>query len=406
MTVRQNDASTAASGLRFGASAETIRSEDAPLVTGRGRFTDDVELPGQAHAAFVRAAVAHAHIRSIDAASASRKPGVLAVITARDLAGEKVGAIAPAAIFPGRDGKPMRVAKIPVLAAKRVRYVGEPVAIVVAETLHQAQDAAEAVAVDYDPLPAASDVTGATAQDATAIWDDAPHNVALDWEDGDAAAVEAAFARAAHVERVRLIDTRLAPSAMEPRVALASYDGETQRFTLIAPTQGVAMVRKQLAEGVFNVPLGQVRIITHDVGGGFGMKVQTYAEYAGLLCAARQVGRPVKWCATRLESFLTDTHGRDGVLEAELALDAEGRFLALRARTAVGIGAYTSTFAAIFATANTKNCLSSVYVIPAIHIGVRMVFTNAAPLGPYSGAGRPQTNNMIERLIYSAARAM
>jgi carbon-monoxide dehydrogenase large subunit len=191
---------------------------------------------------------------------------------------------------------------------------------------------------------------------------------------------------------------------MEPRAAIASFDGG--RYTLIAPTQGVAVVRKILAEAVFKVPPNQIRILTHDVGGGFGMKVQAYSDYAALLYAARRVGRPVKWCATRLESFLTDTHGRDGILEAELALDATGKFLGLRVRTFVGIGAYTTTFAAIFSTANTKNCLSSVYVIPAIHIGVKMVLTNAAPLGPYRGAGRPEAIYLLERLIDKAARAM
>ena len=292
-----------------------------------------------------------------------------------------------------------------MLAVDRVRYVGEAVAVVVAETLHQAQDAAEAVQVDLHVLPAAADVERAMAPGAPTIFAEAPDNVVLDWEDGDSAAVNEAFARAAHVERVRLVDTRLAPSAMEPRAAIASYDAGSQRYTLIAPTQGVAVVRKVLAEGVFNVPPSQIRIVTYDVGGGFGMKVQAYADYAALLCAARRVGRPVKWCATRLESFLTDTHGRDGLLEGELALDAEGRFLALRVRTYVGLGAYTSTFAAIFATANTKNCLSSVYVIPAIHIGVKMVLTDAAPLGPYRGAGRPEAIYLIERLIDAAANA-
>ena len=244
------------------------------------------------------------------------------------------------------------------------------------------------------------------AQDAPTIWQNAPGNIALDWEDGDMAAVDTAFARAAHVERVRLIDTRLAPSAMEPRAAIASFDAQSGRYTLIAPTQGVAVVRKVLAEGVFKIPVNQIRILTRDVGGGFGMKVQAYSDYAALLCAARRVGRPVKWCATRLESFLTDTHGRDGVLEAELALDDRGKFLGLRVRSCVGIGAYTTTFAAIFSTANTKNCLSSVYVIPAIHIGVKMVLTNAAPLGPYRGAGRPEAIYLIERLIDKAALAM
>jgi carbon-monoxide dehydrogenase large subunit len=250
-----------------------------------------------------------------------------------------------------------------------------------------------------------SDVTRALSKDAPQLWPEAAGNIALDWEEGDAAAVDAAFARAAHVERVRLLDTRLAPSAMEPRAALATYEPESQRYTLIAPTQGVAVVRKILTEAVFKVPAEKIRVLTHDVGGGFGMKVQTYPEYAALLYAARRVARPVKWTATRLESFLADTHGRDGVLEGELALDADGRFLALRARTYVGIGAYTTTYVAIITTWNTKNCLSSVYKFPAIYFNTNVVLTNAAPMGPYRGAGRPEALYLIESLIDRAARA-
>jgi carbon-monoxide dehydrogenase large subunit len=394
------------SWLRFGSAGDGIRSEDAPLLTGRGQFTDDLNVANQTHAAFVRASVAHAVVRNVDGRRAAKMPGVLAVITGHDLAATNVGHIPPIASFNGRNGKSMVQATMPVLATDRVRYVGEALAIVVADTAHQARDAAEAVQVELDALAAASDVERAMADAAPEIWPGAPGNVVLDWADGDSAAVDAAFARAAHVETVRLADTRLAPSAMEPRAAIASFDAQSGRYTLIAPTQGVAVVRKVLAEGVFKIPPSQIRVVTHDVGGGFGMKVQAYSDYAAMMFAARQVGRPVKWCATRLESFLTDTHGRDGVLEAELALDASGKFLGLRVRTYVGIGAYTTTFAAIFSTANTKNCLSSVYIIPAIHIGVKMVLTNAAPLGPYRGAGRPEAIYLIERLIDKAARAM
>jgi carbon-monoxide dehydrogenase large subunit len=391
--------------LRFGSARDTLRSEDTPLVTGQGRFTDDLTVPGQAHAAFVRAAVAHAHIRSVETAAAGRMPGVLAVVTGRELAAAGIGAIAPLAILTGRDGQPMFTTKMPVLAADCVRFVGEPVALVVAETLAEALDAAEKVEVEYDHLTAVSDVARAMAADAPLLWPEAAGNIALDWEEGDAAAVDAAFARAAHVERVRLLDTRLAPCAMEPRAAIATFDRQTERYTLIAPTQGVAVVRKILAEAVFKVPADKIRVLTHDVGGGFGMKVQAYPEYAALLYAARRTGRPVRWCATRLESFLADTHARDGMLEGELALDADGRFLALRARTWVGIGAYATTYAAIITTWNTKNCLSSVYAIPVIHFGNKMVLTNAAPLGPYRGAGRPEAIYLVERLIDAAARS-
>ena len=398
--------SHATAALRFGRLGNGARTEDEPLVTGRGRFTDDIYVDQVCYAAFVRARVAHGVIRAIDTDAASRMPGVLAVFTGADLKAAGLGPIPPAASIAGRDGKPMYVAPIPVLAHERVRYVGEAVAMVVAETALQAQDAVEAIEVTVDDLLPHPSVERALEAEADPIWPDAADNVALQWEDGDAAAVDAAFSRAAHVARVRLLDTRVAPSAMEPRTALSMWDPGQERYTLTAATQGVAMVRKLLAEGVFKIAPDKIRVLTADVGGGFGMKVQTYAEYAALLYAARRVGRPVKWCATRLESFLTDTHGRDGILEGELALDAEGKFLALRARTAVGIGAYTSTFAAIFTTTNTKNCLSSVYRIPAIHFGVKVVLTNATPLGPYRGSGRPEAIYIIERLIDVAARAM
>jgi carbon-monoxide dehydrogenase large subunit len=391
--------------LRFGSDRDARRTEDGPLLTGRGRFTDDLSVPGQAHAAFVRAQVAHAELRVVDVSRAAKMPGVLGIYTGRDLAADGLGAIPPAVLLPGRGGRPMFAASMPPLAVTRVRYAGEPVAIVVAETAAQARDAAEAVIIEATELPVVSSVERALAPGAPVIWPEAPGNIALDWTDGDAVAVNAACARAAHIERVRLLDPRLAPAALEPRAAIGTWDAATERYTLIASTQGVAIVRRLLAEFVFKVPPPHIRVLTYDVGGGFGMKTQAYPEYAALLYAARRVGRPVRWCATRLESFLADTAGRDGVLEGELALDGAGRILALRVRTRVGIGAYTSAFAAIFATNNTKNCLSSVYAIPAIQIDVQMALTNAAPLGPYRGAGRPEALYLVERLLDGAARA-
>ena len=388
---------------RFGG-AQGWRREDDALITGRGRFTDDVSLPGQAYAAFVRSPQGHAELRGVDAAAARAMPGVLAIFAGADTAADGLGGIPPAATLPSRDGRPMVAAPIPVLASGRVRHVGEAVAMAVAETPQQALDAAERVELDLAPLPAAADVARALAADAPKIWPDAPDNVSLHWADGDEAALEAVFAEAVHVVKLRLHDTRVAPSALEPRAALGAWDAAAGRYELIAGTQGVAMVRRLLADHVFQVPRERIRVRTHDVGGGFGMKVQTYPEYAALLYAARKLGRPVKWTASRLESFLADTHGRDGLLEGALALDAEGRFLGLRMSSAVGIGAYVSTFAAIFTTTNTKNCLSSVYAIPRIAFDIRMVFTNAAPLGPYRGAGRPEAIYLIERLIDEAAR--
>jgi carbon-monoxide dehydrogenase large subunit len=394
------------STARFGSDHGTLRSEDAPLLTGNGRFTDDLNVPGQAYGVFVRAPISHAAIRAVDLAAACAMPGVIGAWSGKDAAADGLGAIPPVAVFPGRDGKPMFAAAMPVLAAERIRYAGEPVALVVAGTLAQAQDAAEAVRIDYDELPSAPDIERALASNATAIHAQRPGNIALDWTDGNAAGTDEAFGKAAHIERVRLADTRLAPVSMEPRSGIGAFDPASGRYTLIASTQGVAIVRKLLAEGVFKVPLATIRVLTHDVGGGFGMKAQAYPEYGAILYAARKCGRPVKWCNSRVESFLSDSAGRDGILEGELALDAKGRFLALRMRNLVGIGAYTTQYAAIFATMNTKNCLSSVYRIPAISIDVKMVLTNTAPLGPYRGAGRPEAIYLIERLIDGAARRL
>jgi carbon-monoxide dehydrogenase large subunit len=389
--------------LRFGVT-QGQRPEDHALLIGRGRFTDDVNLDGQTYAAFVRAPVGHADIRTINTAAARAMPGVVGILTGADVAADGLGGLPPALAIPGLDGAQMVAPPMPILAFDRVRYVGESVAIVIAETPEQALDAAEAVELDLGELPAASDVTRALSPGAQAIWSEAPNNVALDWAHGDTQAVEAAITNAAHVARLHLTDTRVAPSAMEPRAAIGAWDPKEARYTLLACTQGVAIVRRLLADHVFEVPRSDIRVITHDVGGGFGMKVQAYADYGALLWAARKFERPVKWAASRLESFLCDTHGRDGLLEGELALDSEGKFLGLRVSAAVGMGAYISTFGAIFATMNTKNCLSSVYAIPAIEIGVKMVFTNAVPLGPYRGAGRPEAIYLIERLIDEAAR--
>ena len=391
---------------RFGSDHGTLRSEDEPLLTGTGRFTDDLNAPDQAYAVFVRASVSHAAIRIVETTQARAMPGVLGVFTGRDLANDGLGTIPPVAVFPGRDGKPMFAASMPPLAVDQIRYVGEGVAVVVAQTLAQALDASEQVTIDIEELSSAPNVERALAADAVPIHEARPGNIALDWTDGNAASTDAAFSSAAHIERVRLDDTRLAPVSLEPRSGIGMWDEAKQKYTLIASTQGVAVVRKLLAEGVFKVPLNTIRVLTHDVGGGFGMKAQCYPEYAAILYAARKVGRPVKWCNTRMESFLSDSAGRDGILEGELALDARGKFLGLRMRNLVGLGAYTTQYAAIFSTMNTKNCLSSVYRIPSISLDVRMILTNTAPLGPYRGAGRPEAIYLIERLIDGAARAM
>jgi carbon-monoxide dehydrogenase large subunit len=389
--------------LRFGAHGGE-REEDGPLLTGQGRYTDDLRLPGGVHAAFVRATSAHAHVRRIERSEALAQPGVLCVLTGEDAAAAGLGDIAPAVLMPGSDGRMMVGPAVPVLA-RTVRHVGEAVALVVATTAAQAQAAAALVEVQFDELPVAATVPKALAAGAPQLWPQAPGNVALDWSHGDTAAVDAAFATATHRVALQVQMPRVAPSALEPRAAIAEYDAASGRYTLTAGTQGVAVVSKILAEQVFKIAPEQLRVRTPDVGGGFGMKVQPYAEYAALLLAARHCGKPVHWCASRLESFLSDTHGRDGLLDGELALDAEGRFLALRVHSRVGIGAYASTYAAIIATNNTKNCLSSVYRIPAIQMRAQLVLTNASPLGPYRGAGRPEAIYLVERLIEAAAHA-
>ena len=391
---------------RFGSDAGAQRSEDEPLVTGKGQFTDDLNFPGQAYAAFLRAPVGHAKISSVDTAEAHAMPGVVGIFTGADLVADGIGGIPPVAIGVGREGKPMVTAAMPPLVHDHIRYVGEPIAIVVAESLRQAMDAAERIELNYEVLPSASHVSEAMAAGAELLHANAAGNLAMDWTDGDAKAVEAAFAQASHIEKVKLEDTRVAAVAMEPRAAVGQWDAKADKYTLTATTQGVAVVRKLLAEGVFKIPLEKLRVLTPDVGGGFGMKAQTYPEYAAVLYAARKTGRLVKWRAMRMESFLADSAGRDGVLEGDMAFDNDGKILAFRVRNAVGLGAYTTQYAAIFSTMNTKNCLSSVYRIPAIAIDVKMVFTNAAPLGPYRGAGRPEAIYLIESLLDNAARKL
>lgn len=392
--------------IRFGSDSGAHRSEDEPLVTGQGQFTDDINIPGQTYAAFLRAPVGHAVVNRVEISEALAMPGVVGIYTGADLVADGIGGIPPVAIGVGRDGKPMIAAAMPPLVNDRIRYVGEPVAIVVAETLRQALDAVEKVEINYDHLESASHVNTAMADSAELLHANAPGNLAMDWTDGDGSAVETAFAQAAHIEAVRLEDTRVAAVAMEPRAGIGQWDPASERYTLTATTQGVAVVRKLLAESVFKIPLEKIRVMTPDVGGGFGMKAQTYPEYAALLYAARKTGCPVKWRATRMESFLADSHGRDGVLEGDMAFDKHGKILGFRVRNAVGIGAYTTQYAAIFSTMNTKNCLSSVYRVPAITIDVKMVFTNAAPLGPYRGAGRPEAIYLVERLLDNAARKL
>ena len=381
------------------------RVEDEALLRGRGRFAADARDPGQAYAYFVRSPHAFARIRGVDIGEAQRAPDVLAVLTAPDMA--DVGSISRAVPQKGRDGTPLKIPHRPALAGERVLHAGEPVALVVAETSAAAQDAAELVDVAYDELPLAVDLRAAAAADAPQLHPEAPGNLAIDFalggEPETRRALDEAFRHATHVARVSLVNQRVVVASMEPRGATAAYDAAKDSYVLRCGSQGVTMLRDQLV-GVLGFERERLRVVTDDVGGGFGMKAPAYPEYAALLVAAKRVGRPVHWMSTRSEAFVTDQQARDTITDAELALDAEGRFLALRVSVLAAMGAYITSHGAFIATSNFARCLSSVYRIPRIAAGIRCVFTNTVPTGPYRGAGRPEANYAIERLIDEAAR--
>ena len=391
------------------AKATYFRIEDEALLRGRGRFTDDLKSAGAAYACFVRSPHAHAKITAVDGTAARALPGVTAIITAADLVDEGYATVTGPSPMKGRDGMPIAVPQRPALAGERVNHVGEPVALVVAETLQAAEDAAEQVAVDYAPLTAVTDVVRAAAADAPRLHPEAPGNLALDWaapQDADgsiAARVEEAFADAAHVARVELVNQRLVAASLEPRGATASYDAQADRYTLICGTQGVASIRNQIVAAMRLEP-DRLRVLTEDVGGGFGMKASSYPEYVALLYAARRSGRVVHWVATRSESFLSDHQGRDSLWEGELALDAEGHFLALKVDGRANVGAYLTGVGAVCSTVHIAGCLPSVYDIPLASLRSRCYVTNTLPIGAYRGAGRPEANYLLEQLIDEAAR--
>ncbi|NVO17518.1 MAG: xanthine dehydrogenase family protein molybdopterin-binding subunit [Rhodoplanes sp.] len=386
---------------RFAVGQPVPRTEDPVLVRGTGRYTDDVALPGQAYAAMVRSPHAHGLLRGIDAEVARKMPGVLAVYTAADLAG--YGTLRCAPPLANHDGSAMTKPPRPALAAERVRFVGDPVAVVVAETAFQARDAAESVTLDIEPLPAVTTTTQALAPDAPRLYDEAPGNVALDWRSGDVAKVAEAFAGATHVVRLDLTISRVVVVAMEPRAAVAAYDGDSGRYTLHLACQGAFGMRGQIAE-LMKVPADKVRILTGHVGGSFGMKSAAFPEYVCVLHAARALGRSVKWTEDRSASFLSDTHGRDQERTAELALDADGRFLALRLTGHADMGAYLGLISPLPPTVNALKNVASVYRTPLIEVRTLCCFTNTTPVAAYRGAGRPEGNYIMERLIDVAAR--
>lgn len=390
---------------KYGVGQPVRRKEDDTLVRGKGRYTDDFNLPGQAYAYIVRSTHAHAVIRGIDTAAAKAMPGVLGVWTGTDLNAAGYGPFTCGLPLKNRDGTPLLQTNRMALATDKVRFVGDPVAFVVAETLAQARDAAEAVAVDVDPLPVVTDPAEAAKPGAPQLYDHIPNNVALDYHYGDMEKVNAAFASAAHVVKLDIENTRVAVVSMEPRVGLASYDKKTERYTIQVPTQGVAGNRANLAKNL-KVPNEKVRILTGNVGGSFGMKNINYPEYMCILFAAKELGRPVKWLDERSTSFLSDSHGRAQKIHAELALDAEGHFLATKLSGYGNVGAYITGVAPGPLSLNTGKNFSSVYRTPLMGIDIKVVLTNTTLMGAYRGAGRPEANYYMERLIDRAADEM
>jgi carbon-monoxide dehydrogenase large subunit len=383
------------------------RLEDGPLVRGLGRYAADAPMAGEAQAYFVRSPQAFADIRSIDATAAKAVPGVLCVLTAADMEG--IGNLSQHPPLAGRGGQKLIVPHRPALAGKTVRHVGEAVAVVVAETLIAAQDAAELVAVDYQESAPAIDLREAIREGAPQLWPEAPGNIAVDWPglaadpDANASEVDRIIASAAHVARVAVVHQRIMVQSMEPRGATASYDPADDSYYLRCCSQSARALRDGLAP-ILGVPNQRLRVVTEDVGGAFGLKTGPYPEYLAILLAARKIGRPVHWMSNRAEAFLSDNHARDAFSDVELALDERGKFLVLRVRHLGNMGAYMGAIGANIQTVNLTRCFPGMYDIPRIDMGVRCVFTNTTPTAPYRGAGRPEANFILERVVDEAAR--
>jgi carbon-monoxide dehydrogenase large subunit len=393
--------------MKFGIGQPVRRFEDLRLITGGGRYTDDVVLPAMTRAFVLRSPVAHARIKRIDTQSARAMPGVLLVATGEDIRADGLGDVPCVIPLNNRDGTPRHDTPRPVLAVGKVRHVGQPVALVVAETLLAARDAAEAIEIEYDELPAVAEAKDAVKPGAPLLFDDIPNNVVFDWDNdmGNAKATEAAFARAARVVSLELVNNRVVVNSMEPRNAIGDYDQASGRSTLYTATQGPHFVRDPLADIVLKQPKDRLRLITPNVGGGFGMKAFVYPEHALVVWAARKIGRPVKWQEDRSEGFVSDNQGRDHTTRAELALDADGRFLGLRVSILANVGAYLSPFGCFVPTRST-DLVSGLYVFGAIHVNVKGVCTNTVPVCAYRGAGRPEAAYLLERLVDAAAREL
>jgi len=387
---------------KFAVGQSVRRLEDPRLLRGFGRYSDDVSLAHQAYAVVVRSPHAHAAIRSVDTSVARKASGVLVVLTGADLAADGLGDLPTDKTRKRRDGSPAFATPRPALVRDRVRHVGDPVAFVVAETPEQAVDAAELVAVDYEPLPAVAATADAARPGAPAVWAEAPDNVAFVWEAGNKDAVARAFAGAAHVTHLDFVVSRVAAAPLEPRGAVGEWDRRAGRYTLHTGIQAPHGLRQLLADQVFRVPQSHLRVVTGEVGGSFGMRSGVYPEHVLVLWAAKRLGRPVKWTSDRREGFVTDEHGRDNVSTAELALDANGKFLSLRVGITLNVGAYLTPRSAGPGTNNVGG-VAGVYTTPAIHVQTTGVYSNTTPTGPYRGAGRPEATYAIERVIDVAA---
>ncbi|MCE9580240.1 MAG: xanthine dehydrogenase family protein molybdopterin-binding subunit [Deltaproteobacteria bacterium] len=389
-----------------GIGASVRRKEDRRFLLGKGRYTDDIVLPDQSYAVFVRSPYAHAGITSIDTRAACEMPGVLAVLTGKDTVDAGLGGVPCGWLVKNKDGSNMVEPPHPSLAVDVARHVGDPVAMVIATSKAAARAAATAVAVDYDVRPAAGNLDTATAPGAPLVWDAAPGNICFDWHIGDPATTDAAFAKAAHVVEIELTNSRVAPNAMEPRAANGHFEASNDQYTLYTTSQNPHLTRLLLAAFTLHVPEHKLRVVAPDVGGGFGSKIFHYAEELLVLWASKKVGRPVKWTSERMEAFVTDAHGRDHHSKAQLAVDANGKFIGLRVATLANMGAYLSTFAPAVPTYLYATLLSGPYDFPAIYAEVKAIFTNTVAVDAYRGAGRPEAAYLLERLVDKAARQL
>ncbi|MCX7319532.1 MAG: xanthine dehydrogenase family protein molybdopterin-binding subunit, partial [Hyphomicrobiales bacterium] len=389
-----------------GIGASVVRKEDKRFITGRGRYVDDVKVIGLTHAHFIRSPHAHAKVKSIDSSAAKGMPGVVDVLTGQQLVDDKIGNLICGWAVTSKDGSPMRMGAWPAMAPDTVRFVGQAVAVVIAETKNQAKDAAEAVVVEYEELPAVSSMKAAIAPGAPQLHPEAPGNVVYDWSIGDEKATNDAFAKAAKVVSLDLTNNRLVPNAMEPRAAVAEYDPAEEHFTLYTTSQNPHVARLVLS-AFYNVAQEhKLRVIAPDVGGGFGSKIFIYPEEMVALWASKKVERPVKWTGDRSEAFLTDAHGRDHMSHAEMAFDANNKILGLRVKTHANFGAYMSLFSSSVPTYLYATLLSGQYNIPAIYAEVMGVYTNTTPVDAYRGAGRPEASYLVERLMETSARQL